>query len=178
MQDRYEFKHHCARCKWSGPSLRSHVANAAEFRYTIGTMKTESARPATSRLIVWIVGAGQTQASSILVAIALIFLVAGCATREVPFQTEGTQGQVGHPIHAGIILDEKAAGCGGHAAGAALVTASSLPPGVRQSGQNDWLFVGTPTKSGHWRTQVTLIDLVCDGSRPDQTLPLEFDISP
>jgi len=141
-------------------------------------MKTESASRATLRMIVWIVGARPTPASSIFVAIAVIFLIAGCATHDVPFQTEGTQGQVGHPIHAGIILDEKAAGCGGHAAGAALVAAGSLPPGVRQSGQNDWLFEGTPTKSGHWKTQVTLIDLVCDGSRPDQTLPLEFDISP
>ncbi len=118
------------------------------------------------------------RASSIFMAITLIFLVSGCATRDVPFQTEGTQGQVGHPIHAGIILDEKAAGCGGPAAGEALVTARSLPPGIRQSGLNDWLFEGTPTQSGHWRTQVTLIDLVCDGRRPDQTLPLEFDISP
>ena len=141
-------------------------------------MKTESARRATSPLIVRSGGAAPTRASSIFVAITMIFFVAGCATRDVPFQTEGTQGQVGHPIHAGIILDEKTAGCGGHAAGAALVPARSLPPGIRQSGQNDWLFEGTPTKSGHWKTQVTLIDLVCDGPRPDQTIPLEFDISP
>jgi len=141
-------------------------------------MKTESARLATSPLSVSSGSAAPTRASSIFVAIVLNFLVAGCATRDVPFQTEGTQGQVGHPIHAGIILDEKAAGCGGPAAGAALVPARSLPPGIRQSGQNDWLFEGTPTKSGHWKTQVTLIDLVCDGPRPDQTLPLEFDISP
>jgi hypothetical protein len=140
-------------------------------------MKTESARRATSPIIVSSGSAARTRTSSIFAAITIIFLVAGCATRDVPFQTEGTQGQVGHPIHAGIILDEKAAGCG-HAAGAALVPASSLPPGIRQSGQNDWLFEGTPTKSGHWKTQVTLIDLVCDGPRPDQTLPLEFDISP
>jgi len=141
-------------------------------------MKTESARRATSPLIGWSGSAASTQASSIFVAIAIVSLVAGCATRDVPFQTKGTQGQVGHPIHAGIILDEKTAGCGGHAAGAALVPARSLPPGIRQSGQNDWLFEGTPTKSGHWKTQVTLIDLVCDGPRPDQTIPLEFDISP
>jgi|HubBroStandDraft_6_1064221.scaffolds.fasta_scaffold451340_1 hypothetical protein len=141
-------------------------------------MKTESGCRATSPLLVWSGSAAPTRSSSIFVAIALIFLVAGCATREVPFQTEGTQGQVGHPIHAGIILDEKAAGCGGHAAGEALVAARSLPPGIRQSGQNDWMFEGTPTQSGHWKTQVTLIDLVCDGPRPDQTLPLEFDISP
>jgi len=141
-------------------------------------MKTESGRRATSPPLVWSGSAAQTSCSSIFVAIALIFLVAGCATREVPFQIEGTQGQVGHPIHAGIILDEKAAGCGGHAAGEALVAARSLPPGIRQSGQNDWMFEGTPTQSGHWKTQVTLIDLVCDGPRPDQTLPLEFDISP
>jgi hypothetical protein len=141
-------------------------------------MKTESGCRATSPLLVWSGSAAPTRSSSIFVAIALIFLVAGCATREVPFQIEGTQGQVGHPIHAGIILDEKAAGCGGHAAGEALVAARSLPPGIRQSGQNDWMFEGTPTQSGHWKTQVTLIDLVCDGPRPDQTLPLEFDISP
>jgi hypothetical protein len=141
-------------------------------------MKTESGCRATSPLLVWSGSAAPTRSSSIFVAIALIFLVAGCATREVPFQTEGTQGQVGRPIHAGIILDEKAAGCGGHAAGEALVAARSLPPGIRQSGQNDWMFEGTPTQSGHWKTQVTLIDLVCDGPRPDQTLPLEFDISP
>jgi hypothetical protein len=98
-------------------------------------MKTESARQATSPLLVGSGRAAQTRAS-------------------------------------------KAAGCGGHAAGAALVAASSLPPGIRQSGQNDWRFEGTPTKSGHWKTQVTLIDLVCNGSRPDQTLPLEFDIAP
>src|SRR5580692_2377349 len=141
-------------------------------------MNSESGCRATSPPLVWSGSAAQTSSSSIFVAIALIFLVAGCATREVPFQTEGTQGQVGHPIHAGIILDEKAAGCGGHAAGEALVAARSLPPGIRQSGQNDWMFEGTPTQSGHWKTQVTLIDLVCDGPRPDQTLPLEFDISP
>ncbi len=117
-------------------------------------------------------------ASSILAAIGLIFLAAGCATRELPFRAEGTQGQVGHPIHAAIILDDKAAGCGGHAAGEALVAARSLPPGVRQSGLNDWMFEGTPTKAGHWTTQVNLIDLVCDGSHPDQTLPLEFNIYP
>jgi hypothetical protein len=141
-------------------------------------MEIKSARSATSRLIVRSRSAPKTRASSIFAAIALIFLVAGCAARELPFQAEGTQGQVGHPIHAGIILDEKAAGCGGHAAGEALVAASSLPPGIRQSGQNDWRFEGTPTKSGHWKTQVALIDLVCDGPHPDQTLPLEFDISP
>lgn len=123
-------------------------------------------------------GAAPTSASSILLAITLIFLVGGCATRELPFHTEGTQGHVGHPIHAGIILDDKAAGCGGHAAGEALVAAPSLPPGVRQSGLNDWLFEGTPTKAGHWTTQVNLIDLVCDGPHPDQVLPIEFDISP
>jgi hypothetical protein len=122
--------------------------------------------------------AAPTRASSILLAITLMFLVGGCATRELPFQTEGTQGQVGHPIHAGIILDDKAAGCGGHAAGEALVAARSLPPGVRQSGLNDWLFEGTPTKAGHWTTQVNLIDLVCDGPHPDQTLPMEFNIYP
>jgi hypothetical protein len=141
-------------------------------------METESARRATSPPIVWSGSAAKTRASSIFIAITLIFIVAGCATREVPFRTEGTQGQVGHPIHAAIILDDKAAGCGGHAAGEALVAARSLPPGIRQSGQNDWLFEGTPTKSGHWKIQVTLIDLVCDGPHPDQTLPLEFDISP
>jgi hypothetical protein len=117
-------------------------------------------------------------ASSIFLAIALILFVAGCATRELPFQTQGTQGQVGHPIHAAVILDDKAAGCGGHAAGEALVAAHSLPPGIRQSGLNDWLFEGTPTKAGHWTTQVNLIDLVCDGPHPDQTLPMEFNIYP
>ena len=122
--------------------------------------------------------AAPTRASSVFVAITLIFLVGGCASRELPFRAEGTQGQVGHPIHAAIILDDKAAGCGGHAAGEALVAARSLPPGIRQSGLNDWLFEGTPTKAGHWTTQVNLIDLVCDGAHPDQTLPLEFDISP
>jgi hypothetical protein len=121
---------------------------------------------------------GTDTASSIFVAIALMFLLAACATRELHFQTEGTQGQVGHPMNAGIILDQQANGCGGHAAGSALVAARSLPPGVRQSGQNDWLFEGTPTQPGHWKTQVTLIDLVCNGPQPDQTLPLEFDISP
>jgi len=141
-------------------------------------METESARRTTSPPLLWNGGAAPTRASSILVAIALMFFVAGCATRELPFQTDGTQGQVGHPIHAGIILDQQAAGCGGHAAGSALVAARSLPPGIRQSGQNDWLFEGTPTKAGHWKTQVTLIDLVCDGPHPDQTLPLEFDIYP
>ena len=141
-------------------------------------METESARRTTTPPPVRIVGAAQTRPSSIFVAIALMFLLAGCATHDVPFQTEGTQGQVGHPIHAAIILDEKAAGCGGPAAGEALVAARTLPPGIRQSGINDWLFEGTPTQSGHWTTQVTLIDLVCDGRRPDQTLPLEFDISP
>jgi len=141
-------------------------------------METESARRTTSPPHGWNGSAAQTGASTILVAIALMFLVGGCATHDVPFQTEGTQGQVGHPIHAAIILDEKAAGCGGPAAGEALVAARTLPPGVRQSGINDWLFEGTPTQSGHWKTQVTLIDLVCDGRRPDQTLPLEFDISP
>ena len=122
--------------------------------------------------------AAPTSASSILLAIALIFVVGGCATRELPFQVEGTQGQVGHPIHAAIILDDKTAGCGGHAAGEALVAAHSLPPGVRQSGLNDWMFEGTPTKAGHWTTQVSLIDLVCDGPHPDQTLPMEFNIYP
>jgi hypothetical protein len=81
-------------------------------------------------------------------------------------------------MNAGIILDQNAAGCGGHAAGEALVASRSLPPGIRQSGQNDWLFEGTPTKAGHWQTQVSLIDLVCNGPHPDQTLPIEFDISP
>ena len=127
-------------------------------------METESARRPTS--------------PSIFVTVALMLLVTGCATRELPFQTEGTQGQVGHPIHAGIIIDQQAAGCGGPAAGEALVAARSLPPGIRQSGQNDWLFEGTPTQAGHWTTQVTLIDLVCNGSHPDQTLPLEFNIYP
>ena len=140
-------------------------------------METESARRITSPPLVWNGGAAQTRPSSVLVAIALIFLVSGCATRDVPFRTEGTQGQVGHPIHAAIVLDEKA-GCGGPGAGEALVAARTLPPGIRQSGRNDWLFEGTPTQSGHWKTEVTLIDLVCDGRRPDQTLPLEFDISP
>ena len=119
-----------------------------------------------------------TRASSILLAITLISLVAGCATRELPFRAEGTQGQVGHPIHAAIILDEKTSPCGGHAEGEALVAGRSLPPGVRQSGLNDWLFEGTPTKAGHWTTQVNLIDLVCDGHHPDQTLPMEFNIYP
>jgi len=49
---------------------------------------------------------------------------------------------------------------------------------IRQSGLNDWLFEGTPTKAGHWTTQVNLIDLVCDGPHPDQTLPMEFNIYP
>src|SRR5260370_6052518 len=115
-------------------------------------MQTESAGRTTSPPLVWTGIAAQTQASAFFVAIALIFLVAGCAARQIPFRAEGTQGQVGHPIHAGIILDEKAAGCG-HAAGEALVAASSLPPGIRQSGQNDWLFEGTPTRSGHWKSQ-------------------------
>jgi hypothetical protein len=119
-----------------------------------------------------------TRASSILAAIALMFLVAGCASRELPFRAEGTQGQVGHPIHAAIIIDEKTSPCGGHAEGEALVAARSLPPGIRQSGLNDWLFEGTPTKAGHWTTQVNLIDLVCDGPHPDQTLPMEFNIYP
>jgi hypothetical protein len=122
--------------------------------------------------------AAPARASSILLAITLIFLVGGCAARELPFRAEGTQGQVGHPIHAAIIIDEKASPCGAHAEGEALVAARSLPPGIRQSGINDWLFEGTPTKAGHWTTQVNLIDLVCDGPHPDQTLPLEFDISP
>jgi hypothetical protein len=138
-------------------------------------MGTEPARRARDPLLV---STAPSRASSISIAIALIFLVTACATREVPFQVEGTRGQVGHPIHAGIILDEAAAGCGGHAAGEVLVAARTLPPGIRQSGRNDWLFEGTPTKSGHWKTQATLIDLVCNGPRPDQTLPLEFDISP
>lgn len=141
-------------------------------------METESARRTTSPLLVWNGGAATTRASSILVAIALMFLLAGCATRELQFQTEGTQGQVGHPMKAAIILDQQANGCGGHAAGSALVAARSLPPGIRQSDQNDWLFQGTPTQAGHWKTQVTLIDLICNGPQPDKTLPLEFDISP
>jgi hypothetical protein len=141
-------------------------------------MGIESAGQAISRPTEWSRCGLRTTARFILVAIALSSLVGGCATHEVPFHTEGTQGQVGHPIHAGIFLDEKAAGCGGPAAGQALVAARSLPPGVRQSGNNDWLFEGTPTQSGHWRTQVTLIDLVCNGSRPDQTIPLDFDIAP
>ena len=141
-------------------------------------MNIESARRSISPSVVWSGSAAPTRASSVLLAIALIFLVGGCATRELPFQAEGTQGQVGHPIHAAIILDEKASPCGGHAAGEALVAARSLPPGIRQSGLNDWLFEGTPTKAGHWNTQVNLIDLVCDGPHPDQTLPMEFDISP
>src|SRR5260370_26392872 len=140
-------------------------------------METESA-PRTTPPLGWSGRAAQTRASSFFVAAVLMFLVVGCAARELPFQTQGTQGQVGHPIHAGIILDQQAAGCGGHAAGSALVAARSLPPGIRQSGQNDWLFEGTPTKSGQLKTQVTLIDLVCNGPHPDQTLPLEFDISP
>jgi len=118
------------------------------------------------------------RATSIVVAIALMFLLAGCAPRELPFRVEGTQGQVGHPIHAAIILDQKAAGCEDHAAGEALVAGRSLPPGVRQSGINDWLFEGTPTKAGHWSTQISLIDLVCNGSHPDQVLPVEFNIYP
>ena len=140
-------------------------------------METESARRTTSPLLVWNGTAAKTRASSIFVAIALSFLLAGCATRELQFQTEGTQGKVGRPMNAGIILDPQANGCGGHAAGSALVAARTLPPGIRQSGQNDWLFEGTPTQAGHWNTQVTLIDLVCNGPHPDQTLPLEFDIS-
>lgn len=141
-------------------------------------MKAESAPSTTSPPLAWNGGAAQTRPSSILIAIALMFLFASCATRELPFQTEGTQGKVGHPMHAAIILDQQAAGCGGPPAGEALVAARTLPPGIRQSGQNDWLFEGTPTKAGHWQTQVTLIDLVCNGTHPDQTLPLEFDISP
>jgi len=142
-------------------------------------METESARRSTSLPLVWDGSAAPTRTSSILVAIALsLLLLAGCATRELQFQTEGTQGQVGRPMNAGIILDQQANGCGGHAAGSALVAARSLPPGIRQSGQNDWLFEGTPTQAGHWKTQVTLIDLVCNGPQPDKTLPLEFDISP
>ncbi|MFZ2063540.1 MAG: hypothetical protein WAU82_21205 [Candidatus Binatus sp.] len=141
-------------------------------------METESARRATVPLPVSTGSGARIRALSIFIAITTIFLLAGCAAHDVPFQVEGNQGQVGHPLHAGIVLDEKAAGCGGPAAGEALVAARSLPPGIRQSGQNDWLFEGTPTQSGHWKTQVTLIDLVCDGPRPDQTLPLEFDISP
>jgi len=140
-------------------------------------METESARRTTSPLLVWNGTAAQTRASSIFVAIALMLLLAGCATRELQFQTEGTQGKVGRPMNAGIILDPQANGCGGHAAGSALVASRTLPPGIHQSGQNDWLFEGTPTQAGHWNTQVTLIDLVCNGPHPDQTLPLEFDIS-
>jgi hypothetical protein len=141
-------------------------------------METESARRTTSPLMAWNGGVAFTRPSCTFVAIALMFLLAGCAARELPFQTEGTQGQVGHPMHAGIILDQQAAGCGGHAAGSALVAARTLPPGIRQSGQNDWLFEGTPTRAGHWKTEVNLIDLVCNGTHPDQTLPLEFDIYP
>src|SRR5258708_9198895 len=94
--------------------------------------------------------AAPTRASSVFVAITLIFLVGGCASRELPFRAEGTQGQVGHPIHAAIILDDKAAGCGGHAAGEGFVAARTLPPGVWQNGLNDLVFARTPTKTGHW----------------------------
>lgn len=107
--------------------------------------------------------------------IALVLI--GCAPQQLPFQVEGTSGQVGHHMTADIVLDEKAAGCSGHAGGAALVSAKTLPPGIRQSGQNDWYFEGTPTQAGHWKTQVTLIDLVCDGPRPDQTITMEFNIA-
>jgi hypothetical protein len=110
-------------------------------------METESARRTTSPLLVWNGTAAQTRASSIFVAIALMFLLAGCATRELQFQTEGTQGKVGRPMNAGIILDPQANGCGGHAAGSALVASRTLPPGIRQSGQNDWLFEGTPKRA-------------------------------
>jgi hypothetical protein len=113
-----------------------------------------------------------------VVAVVLALTMTGCAAKELPFQAEGTRGQVGHHMTADLVLDERAAGCGGHAGGSALVSGKTLPPGIRQSGLNDWYFEGTPTQPGHWRTDVTLIDLECDGPRPDQIVPIDFDIAP
>lgn len=113
-----------------------------------------------------------------ILALAIALTIVGCASKELPFQAEGTRGQVGHHMTADIVLDEHAAGCGGHAGGSALVNAKALPPGIRQNGQNDWYFEGTPTQPGHWRTEVTLIDLQCDGPHPDQMMPIDFDIAP
>jgi hypothetical protein len=118
--------------------------------------------------------------ASLVVAMyaTMTFVLVGCAPQQLPFQVEGASGQVGHHMTADILLDEKAAGCGGHAGGSALVPAKALPPGIRQSGQNDWYFEGTPTQAGEWKTPVTLIDLVCDGPRPDQVISMEFNIVP
>lgn len=122
---------------------------------------------------------GGIVAGLIPVAVAVLAVtLTSCAAKQLPFQAEGTRGQVGHHMTADIVLDERAAGCGGHAGGSALVNAKTLPPGIRQSGQNDWYFEGTPTQPGHWRTEVTLIDIECDGARPDQILPVDFDIAP
>src|SRR5260221_13451057 len=103
-------------------------------------METESARRTTSSPPGWSGGAGQPQASTILVAIGLMFLVAGCATGQVPFQTEGTQGQVGHPIHAGIILDEKTAGCVGHTGYRAVAFGKTRTAGLTESRRKEWGF--------------------------------------
>ena len=113
-----------------------------------------------------------------ILALAIALTLIGCASKELPFQVEGTKGQVGHHMTADIVLDEHAAGCDGHAGGSALVNAKALPPGIRQNGQNDWYFEGTPTQPGHWRTEVTLIDLQCGGPHPDQMMPIDFDIAP
>jgi hypothetical protein len=113
-----------------------------------------------------------------VLSLAIAFVLIGCAPQQLPFQVEGTSGQVGHHMTADIMLDEKAAGCAGHAGGAALVPVKALPPGIRQSGQNDWFFEGTPTQAGQWKTPVTLIDLVCDGPHPDQVIMMEFNIAP
>jgi hypothetical protein len=140
-------------------------------------METEPARRKSPPLV-WNSGAAPTRPSPILVAIALMFLLAGCANRELQFQTEGTQGNVGRPMNAGIILDQQANGCGGHAAGSALLAARTLPRESAKAAKMTGYSKEPPTQPGHWNTQVTLIDLVCNGPHPDQTLPLEFDISP
>jgi hypothetical protein len=110
--------------------------------------------------------------------LSLALSLIGCAPQQLPFQVQGTRGQVGHHMTADIVLDDKAAGCSGPVGGAALVSGKSLPPGIHQNGQNDWYFEGTPTQAGQWRVPVTLIDLTCDGPRSDQTVTMEFDIAP
>ena len=139
-------------------------------------MKNESGVAAIRARFGCVRGAGTTLVAALSLAIALF--LTGCAPQQLPFQVEGTSGQVGHHMTADILLDEKTAGCAGHAGGAALVSAKALPPGIRQNGQNDWYFEGTPTQAGQWKTPVTLIDLVCDGRRPDQTITMEFNIAP
>ena len=138
-------------------------------------MKNESGFAAITAGFARARSAGPRLVGALSLALALSLI--SCAPQQLPFQVEGTNGQVGHHMTADIILDEKSAGCAGHAGGAALVSAKSLPPGIRQNGQNDWYFEGTPTQAGHWKTPVTLIDLVCDGPRPDQTITMEFNIA-